>query len=165
MHFHPTKQNSNKNIMRSLDVEYAARNLRLDLRMGTHESPSIYFIPSSRTPSPLSMLLARPTRGFFTLFVNFPPHPRVTGSKSMCKDTWMRTYPQVSCNTLLHFEGQPKPPPFFFTITISITAFVFFCLLSFVFKRLKSNSLNEFFLLFSLRSFMPTGRAIRPASA
>ena len=39
--------------------------------------------------APLSMLLAHPTRGVFTLFVDFPPHPRVTGSTIMCKDPWM----------------------------------------------------------------------------
>ena len=35
---------------------------------------------------PFSILLAHPTRRFFTLFVDYP---QVTGSTSMCKDPWM----------------------------------------------------------------------------
>ena len=47
------------------------------------DPPSVYFIPLSSPPSPLSMLLVHPTRGFFTLFVDFSPHPRVTESTSV----------------------------------------------------------------------------------
>lgn len=54
-----------------------------------HVSLSSYFIPFSSSPSLLSIILAHPSRGFFTIFVDFPPHPRVTGSTSMCKDPWM----------------------------------------------------------------------------
>ena len=53
------------------------------------EPPSVYFIPFSSPRSLLSMLLTHPTRGFFNLFADFPPHLRVPGSTSMCKYPWM----------------------------------------------------------------------------
>ena len=100
--FSSDKPNSNKHIMRYLDVQYIARDSWKDPWMGTpfidlstepvqhvQEPPSVYFIPLSSPTSPLSMLLAHPTRGFFTLFVDFPPHPRVTRSTRMCRDPWM----------------------------------------------------------------------------
>ena len=49
---------------------------------------SVYFIPCSSPPSP-SRLLALPTSGFFTLFMVVSPHPRLTGSTSMCRYPWM----------------------------------------------------------------------------
>ena len=58
-----------------------------------HKSRSAYskipkrlFHPFQEPSSPLSILLAHPTRGVFTLFVDYS---RVTGSTSMCKDPWM----------------------------------------------------------------------------
>ena len=46
------------------------------------KSPQAFISSISVAPS---LLLAHSTRGFFTLFVDISPHPRVTGSTSMCK--------------------------------------------------------------------------------
>ena len=54
------------------------------------EPPSVYFIPLSSPPSRLSIPLAHPTHGFFTLFVDFSPHPQVT-ALTVCAEIhgWM----------------------------------------------------------------------------
>ena len=46
---------------------------RVACNISYSKSLSDYFIPFSSSPSPLSMLLPTPTRGFFTLFVDIPP--------------------------------------------------------------------------------------------
>ena len=51
--------------------------------------PRAFISSISVTQRPLFPCYWPPTLGCFTLFLEFPPHPRETGSTNMCKDPWM----------------------------------------------------------------------------
>ena len=89
----------NKHIIRCLDVESVACESLLVHGWGPHpprvacnifKSPQAFISSLSVAPRPLFPCSIDPPHPWiFRSIRGFPPHPRVTGSTSMCKDPWM----------------------------------------------------------------------------